>query len=332
MNDTLICGPVAGFLLSATSFGTADTYTWSSNAGFTDVLNSDPTDSTAFISPAVGGTYFVRVGTSPCESTDSVTVVVSLADPTLFGDSLICSNDTATLTLHGVDAGSTIVWEPSTEILSGQGTAVATVAPIETTGYGVSVTSPAGCTWDGTITVSVSLIDGSTVSASVDQSIVAPGTVVQLGATPANGVTYSWSPVEGVSNAVIANPTATVIQTTTYVVTVSDGICTKSDSVTVTVYDAICGDPDIFVPNSFTPNNDGVNDKLFVRGRNITELEFLVFNRWGEKVFETRDQSIGWSGEFKDDEVGPAVFVYHLTAVCADGQRYFTKGNVTVIR
>jgi gliding motility-associated-like protein len=116
------------------------------------------------------------------------------------------------------------------------------------------------------------------------------------------------------------------------VVTVSDGICTKSDSVTVTVYDAICGDPDIFVPNSFTPNDDGVNDLLLVRGRNITELEFLVFNRWGEKVFETRDQSIGWSGEFKDDEVGPAVFVYHLTAVCADGQRYFTKGNVTVIR
>jgi len=333
MNDTLICGPVDGFLLIATSFGTANSYTWSSNANFTDVLNASSADSTAFISPAVGGTYFVRVGTSPaCRTTDSVTVVVSLATISLTGDSLICTNDSALLILNGADAGSTIVWEPASEILSGQGTAVATVAPIETTGYGVSVTSPAGCTWEGTITVSVSLIDGNTVSASVDQTIVAPGTVVQLSATPSSGVTYNWSPASGISDPTIFNPTATVAQTTTYVVTVSDGICTKSDSVTVTVYDAICGDPDIFVPNSFTPNNDGVNDLLFVRGRNITELEFMVFDRWGEKVFETRDQNIGWDGVFRGEAVGPAVFVYHLTAVCADGQRYFTKGNVTVIR
>ena len=333
MNDTLICGPVEGFLLSATSFGTASSYTWSSNANFTNVLNDSPADSTAFISPAVGGTFFVRVGSSPaCRTTDSVTVAVSLAMISLTGDSLICTNDSALLILSGVDLGSTILWEPTTEILSGQGTIVATVAPVETTGYGVSVTSPAGCNWDGTITVSVSLIDGSTVSASVDQAIVAPGTVVQLSATPSGGVTYSWSPTTGVSDPTSASPTATITQTTTYILSVSDGICTKSDPVTVTVYDAICGDPDIFVPNSFTPNNDGVNDLLFVRGRNITELEFMIFDRWGEKVFETRDQSIGWDGAFRGEAVGPAVFVYHLTAVCADGQRYFTKGNVTVIR
>ena len=333
MNDTLICGPLDGFLLSATSFGTGDSYTWSSTSSFTDVLNTSPTDSTVFISPAVGGTYYVLSGSSPgCRTTDSVTVVVSLADLELLSGSLICANDTALLVLNGADAGSSIDWEPAPDILSGQGTPTATVAPIETTGFGVAVTSPSGCSWSGTITVAVSLIDGSTVSASVDQTIVAPGTVVQLSATPSGGVTYNWSPATGISDPTIANPTASVAQSTTYVVTVSDGICTKSDSVTVTVYDAICGDPDIFVPNSFTPNGDGMNDLLFVRGRNITELEFLVFDRWGEKVFETRDQNVGWDGVFRSEAVGPAVFVYHLTAVCADGQRYFTKGNVTVIR
>ena len=58
----------------------------------------------------------------------------------------------------------------------------------------------------------------------------------------------------------------------------------------------------------------------------------MVFDRWGEKVFETTDRSIGWDGTFKGRPVDPAVFVYHLTAWCVDGQRYFTKGNVTVIR
>lgn len=333
MNDTLICGPINGFTLVATSFGSSNAYLWSSNPDFTDVLNSSAEDSTAFVTPAVSGTYYVQAGVlRPCLSVDSVNVTISLGNIDLTGDSLICTNDQARLVLTGADPGSVITWLPEEDIVSGQGSSVAVVAPIETTGYGVSVTSPSGCSWNGTISVNVSLIDGNTVSASVDQTTVAPGTVVQLGATPSSGVNYSWEPAGSVSDPASPSPTATVQQTTTFVLTVSDGICTKSDTVTVTVYDAICGDPDIFVPNTFTPNKDGVNDLLFVRGRNITDLEFLVFDRWGEKVFETLDQSTGWDGTFKGEAVGPAVFVYHLTAVCADGQRYFTKGNVTVIR
>lgn len=333
MNDTLLCGPVSGFLLSANSAGSASNFIWSSNAEFSDMLNGSASDSTAFISPAVGGTYYVQAGSSQaCSSTDSVTVVVSLADISLPGDMLICSNDTVTLLLSGAGSGSTILWEPSSDILAGQGTPSAIVAPVETTGYGVTVNSPEGCTWSATTLVTVSPIDGNSVNATVDQNIVSPGTVVQLGATPTSNVTYSWTPTAGVSDPTIANPTATVSETTTYVVTVSDGICTKSDPVTVTVHDSVCGEPDIFVPNTFTPNKDGTNDLLFVRGQNITDLEFLVFDRWGEVVFETRDQNIGWNGEFKGKEVDPAVFVYHLTVRCTDGQRFFTKGNVTLIR
>jgi len=100
----------------------------------------------------------------------------------------------------------------------------------------------------------------------------------------------------------------------------------------VEVRELICDEPDIFVPNTFTPNGDGQNDILFVRGRNIASLEFLVFDRWGELVFTTNDAAHGWDGTFQGRPVDPAVFVYHLTAYCLDGQRYFTKGNVTVVR
>lgn len=333
MPDATLCGPLDGFDLVANSMGTATSFTWSSNAGFTDVLNSSPTDSTAFVSPAIGGTYFVRAGDVPaCRSVDSVTVVVSLAEVALQGDSLVCSNDPAELRLLGADSGSVIVWEPGSAILSGQGTPNATVAPSETTGYGVTVTTPTGCIWSGTITVSVSPIDGSTVSATADPSSVLPGTTVQLGATPTDGVTYSWQPASLVSDPTVPNPTAVVNTTTTFTVTASDGICTKDAAVTVRVFELVCEEPNIFVPNSFSPNGDGVNDVLLVRGQHITDLEFMVFDRWGEKVFETRDQNVGWDGRFRGEPVGPAVFVYHLTAFCLDGQRYFTKGNVTVIR
>lgn len=333
MPDTTLCGPLNGFTLVARSMGTATTYQWSSNAGFTDVLNASPSDSIALVTPAVGGTYHVRAGEVPaCRSVDSVTVVVSLAEVALEGDSLVCSNDPAELRLMGADEGSVILWEPEAAIVSGQGTATATVSPNETTAYGVTVTTPAGCTWAGTITVSVSPIDGNSVSASAVPSSVLPGTTVQLGATPAGGVTYNWQPADLVNDPTLPNPTAVVNATTTFTVTISDGVCIKDASVTVTVFELVCEEPNIFVPNSFSPNGDGANDILFVRGQHITDMEFMVFDRWGEKVFETRDQNVGWDGTFRGEAVGPAVFVYHLTAWCLDGQRYFTKGNVTVIR
>ncbi|MFZ1664730.1 MAG: gliding motility-associated C-terminal domain-containing protein, partial [Flavobacteriales bacterium] len=104
------------------------------------------------------------------------------------------------------------------------------------------------------------------------------------------------------------------------------------DSVFVKVHELLCDDPDIFVPDAFTPNGDGSNDVLFVRGLNIASLDFQVFDRWGETVFRTTDQKQGWDGAYKGKPVDPAVFVYWLKVGCKDGQDFFTKGNVSVIR
>ena len=84
--------------------------------------------------------------------------------------------------------------------------------------------------------------------------------------------------------------------------------------------------------NAFSPNGDGVNDILRVRGLNLLELELKIFDRWGELVFETTDQSIGWDGTFKGKEVDPDVYVYHLRVICFDEQENLIKGNITLIR
>ena len=110
------------------------------------------------------------------------------------------------------------------------------------------------------------------------------------------------------------------------------GICAKSDSVTVTVYEFVCGEPIIFLPNAFTPNDDGENDVLYLRGKNLSDLYLAIYDRWGELVFETQDQEIGWDGTYKGKLAEPAVFVYYLEAECIDGQEYFKKGNVSLIR
>ena len=68
----------------------------------------------------------------------------------------------------------------------------------------------------------------------------------------------------------------------------------------------------MFIPNAFTPNGDNENDVLFVRGRNVEKMYLKIYDRWGELVFETDKQSVGWDGKFKGELVDPAVFVYHL--------------------
>ena len=71
---------------------------------------------------------------------------------------------------------------------------------------------------------------------------------------------------------------------------------------------------------------------MYVRGRNITELYFAIYDRWGELVFETKDQSVGWDGYYKGMKVDPAVFDYYLKYRCDGNKEHFMKGNITLIR
>ncbi len=333
MPDATTCDPITSYTLIANSNGTASEWQWSSSAAFTDVLNASPGDSTAVLSPFISGTYHVRASNGTgCSSTASVTILAPFAGASLSDDNMICAGDTLTIAVLGLPAtGYSYLWEPADEVISGAGTSTITVAPTEEMLVTVNVSGPLGCSWEDAITVLVSPLVGTTVSATADPTILLPGGSTQLQATPSNA-NYSWQPAALLTNATIANPIATVQQTTTFIVTVTDGICTRSDSVKVLVYDLRCEEPDIFVPNTFSPNGDGTNDTLFVRGQHIDRMEFMVFDRWGERVFFSTDKKVGWSGVFRGKPVDPAVFVYHLTVWCADGQRYFTKGNVTVIR
>ncbi|MFQ3576514.1 MAG: gliding motility-associated C-terminal domain-containing protein, partial [Cytophagales bacterium] len=88
----------------------------------------------------------------------------------------------------------------------------------------------------------------------------------------------------------------------------------------------------IYIPNTFTPNNDGNNDLLFVRGLNIIDLLFKVYNNWGEEVFSTTDINQGWDGTFKGRELKSQTLVFTCEATFYDGTKVFKEGNVTLLR
>lgn len=157
--------------------------------------------------------------------------------------------------------------------------------------------------------------------------------IVQLDATVINGFTYNWTPPVSLSNAHIHNPTATPNSSTEYVIHVYDSFgCEKTDTVKIYVKEVLCSEPLIYVPNAFTPNIDQKNDKVYVRSEIISDLYFAIYDRWGEKVFETTDINKGWDGTFRGRKCDPAVYVYYLDATCITKEKYIKKGNITLIK
>jgi gliding motility-associated-like protein len=94
-----------------------------------------------------------------------------------------------------------------------------------------------------------------------------------------------------------------------------------------------CDPASVFVPNTFTPNGDGTNDKLYVRSKTLAQLEyFRLFNRWGAIVYESKSMSDGWDGSINGKLAEQGVYVYQVSGKCESGYDIATSGTVTLIR
>lgn len=305
---------------------------WSSDPGFTTILSTSDTVSAQTGRPQIY--YLELTDSSGCTYLDTIEIANYGPDVAILPNTGICLGDTILLEALNIYSGDSLTyfWEPSSLILSDAQEATVQVAPETPTVFLVEYINQYGCM--GTDSVSVIVTDAGSISATATPDTIALGGSSQLEATGMPGVTYLWSPDDGtLDNPSVTDPIATPDVTTTYQVglTTPEG-CTAEASVTVFVVQRSCIEPYIFVPQAFSPNGDGQNDRLFVYGNPIEELEFVIYNRWGEKVFETRDQSQGWNGSFRNEIQPPDVYAYYLKVLCINGEEFVKKGNVTLLR
>ena len=334
-NDTVLCNNNSILDLWASSNQTSTNYIWSSNVNFSDTLNTPLSDSTITISPTQPTTYYVQISESGCTLHDSVKVVVATGQLEIQGVNEICRGDEVTLTVVNLapDYPMTYNWSPDSLIVSGDSTSTIIVLPDSTTVFTVTGVNSFGCAVTVSTTVNVNSIGFGNVFASASNDTIIEGETVVLYANPNNpNYSYHWSNFELELDVNTWSTEVALDGTTTFYLTVEKNGCTRTDSITIFVKELLCGEEDSYVPNSFTPNSDNVNDVLYVRGNNIKEMVFRIYDRWGEMVFETQDQTVGWDGTFKEKECDPAVFVYYLEVTCKAGETYFEKGNITLIR
>lgn len=329
-SDTTICE--RDFLLYADNNSTQNVaIAWSLSPNFTPIFSTQPE---VLVQPARPSTYYLLLTDDfGCKVLDSVvvnsySVLVNAQD-----EQTICIGDTARLNVTNQSGDLlTYVWSPAAAIIEGGNTANPLVSPEGNQVFTVQVANEFGCTTTETVQVNIFNFTPP-LDIMADPDTIAAGAEVQLEATNDAGYNYFWQPSGTLSANDIFNPVATPLETTTYTLTIRDpNGCINQRSLTITVFNPECREPFIFVPNAFTPDGDGLNDVLFVRGAGIDELFFAVYNRWGEKVFESSSKTDGWDGSFKGKMLTPDVYGYYLEVSCLNGERYFKKGNVTLIR
>ncbi len=194
--------------------------------------------------------------------------------------------------------------------------------------YNYTATDANGCQATGTLTIAEP--DVLSIDAGGNVSLLQGGSATLTASTQSGSPSsYVWSPTQGLDcttcNPVVASPTAS----TTYAVTATDANgCTARDSVRVEVLAALS----VLVPSGFTPNDDGVNDLLYPTVLNVPTYTMVIYNRWGQKVYEGDQSSAGWDGKWNDTPQAVGVYVYYFNGTDANGQEVIRKGNTAILR
>ena len=329
--DTAICLNTSAHL-HASSSSVSATFQWlpPSNTSLSCINCANPT-----ATPTVTTTYYVQ-GTNSvgCPTIDSVVVTVvqpSTLNITPSTDSL-CLGQSVQLFASGEQV---YTWSPVAG-LSNPSISNPIARPDTTTTYTVTAADSLFC-FPKTASAVISVFKYPTVSITPHVTDILVGGSYQITATASSDVdSINWIPTIGLSCTNCLNPLATPTGTTIYTVNVlNNGNCTASDSIKIIV---LCNGTNLFVPNTFSPNGDGMNDWFYVQGKGLSTIQSLrIFDRWGEMVFEKKDftpniPEQGWDGNFKGKKAPSDVYVYTLEVICENSQVVKYNGNVALVR
>jgi gliding motility-associated-like protein len=321
--DTMVC---RGSSITLRATGAA-TYTWSPSLGLSCNNCANPA-----ASPDSLTKYIVKGTTAQgCSNTDTVVVKVKqrFVMNNSVGDTL-CKGGAVRLFASGANSYQ---WSPFAGLTSTT-SSTPLASPATTTIYRVIGKDDAGCFQDtGYVTVKVYPIP--VVNAGENKSINAGQTIDLTPVVSPDVSTVLWSPTASIVRN--NNPGVTVKpkETTEYTIEVRNaGGCRSRDKVTVFV---ICNGANVFIPNTFSPNGDGMNDVFYPRGSGLFSIKsFRIFNRWGEVMYEKNgfmpnDASAGWDGKHNGQMLNTDVFVYTIEIICDNSSTLVFKGNVALI-
>lgn len=319
-NDSIICRTDS---IQLRPVSHALRYLWSSSTGETVDPQKYP-----WVRPLSTTDYYVTANLGHCQDRDTLRIKVvdypvAMAGP----DTTLCFG--ARAQLHAQIQGASFIWSP-VNTLQNVRSLYPVAGPGVTTSYILTVSDTLGCPKPVKDTVVV-YVTPTVIADAGQDTIVVPNQPLQLQAT--GGTAYRWMPALGLSDPSIANPIAILgedIDSIRYRVRVLVGNCFADDEVVVKVSKS---GPEMYVPSAFTPNADGRNDVLKPSLIGISTLTyFRIYNRWGQRLFETSRPGKGWDGMYNGVKQPPGTYVYEAEGTDYLGKKIFRKGTAVLIR
>ena len=332
--DTSLCnyGP---YTLTATS-SIPLSFQWSRLPDFSNILGNQASLKRDTLSRAENTFYLKASDAKGCFWRDTVVISAFPVEATMPDNYVVCKPvDLTTVTIKDNDPNQGLKnysWFPVNSLTTKPNEGPNAIYKINaTTLVNVNFENKYGC--KKTLETQLELIDLK-VNIATDKETLIKGNneIANISVTGCTDCAYAWTPGTGLNATNTASVRATPQDTTIYKVVVSKKGCKEEKTIRINVDNVNCGEPNIFVPNAFTPNNDGNNDVLKVRGRWISKLQFVVYNRWGQEMFTTTDLNNGWNGVFKGNEVAPDVYNYFLQVTCLDNKIFTKRGNTSLIK
>jgi len=319
--DVLCYGDRSGLAIPFVTGGTGEnTFLWNTNPPSTNPVQTS----------LPGGTFILEVRDEKnCPAWDTVTInEPAPLTVTIAGlDNIICLSGTdGEVTVKA--AGGVPPYRYSVRANRFQADSVFT--GLEAGDYGVMVIDDKGCMATNSFTLTESAGFSVNLPPYIFVALGASDTIKpEIIMTEPIG-SYEWKPSDFLSCAYCREPVVTPLEDRSYTLVVTDSSgCKATDEVTVVVKT----DYDVFMPNVFSPNGDGVNDVYEPIDYGSVRMGTMkIFNRWGALIYETSDIHAGWDGTFKGEKLTPAVFIYHITGEFLDGSTFDETGSVTLIR
>ena len=322
---SIICGTGGSIVLTASG---GNSYAWTK--GGTTITGITANQLTV-TSPAAY-TATVTNTTTGCSAAagNTITVTQLFAPKASFVNDSYCVNKPITLTNQstvGTSGPVNYVWSDNNSNSSTSSNAAFTYSAVGSYSIKLKVI-PQACPNIADSSIQVIAVEASVAGVRYPRVDAVVNNPTPLQARTF-GLAYSWTPAATLSNATIANPKVRIKTETDFSIqiTAASG-CTTIDNVLVRAFDV-----NLYVPNVFSPNGDGVNDVLYVNLINIKQLKFFrIYDRWGKKLFETNDPTQGWDGKWNGALQHIDTYTWVAEALDNNGTYVTKSGNVTLLR
>jgi gliding motility-associated-like protein len=322
-DTSVICGGDSVLIQASAGLGGAN-FTWTPPAGL-----ANPNSAVTLAAPDSTTTYQVIAQEAGCIDTAEVTINVIPSPSVAFTNSFTdgCAPLDVTFTSLAEDA-IFVTWDFGDGNISNEHELTYTFDSIGTYDVTLFATNSGGCTGSSQVTT-ITVFDSAnaefTSTPLFPVELTLPSSLVQFINQSTNAVSWAWDFGNGQQSA-LENPEMLFDEPGTYMVSLS--VQSEQGCVSrVTHGPFIIKAPDLFIPNVFSPNEDGINDNFWVEYTGDQPYNIIIFDRWGKEVFASRNKQQRWDGTMEGKKLPEGVYYYKLRI----GDRDF-NGNITLVR